>query len=188
MPQFSPARRAAGQGFVAGAVTVNNAATISGASGATLTLGSTLTLNQGSMSSFGLTAAGVNNSGSPLVNVAGTLTGPAIGTHTLNFTGTAAMGTYDLFNYAASSVSLSQFSFGTLPTGNFSYTLSVSGTELDLLVSPPAMNAQWNVNAGGSFNLNTNWSPQNVPNGIPESWPRSATERRTTSTRCRRSL
>ena len=157
---------AAGQGFISGPVTVNNAATIAAASGATLTLGDTLTLSGGSMSSFALTTAGVGNAGNPLVSVAGMLIGPTDGTHTVNFTGTAAQGTYDLFNYADSSVSLGQFTIGTHPAGDFSYALLVSGTEIDLSVSPPALNAQWNVNGGGSFNLNTNWNPQNVPNGV----------------------
>ena len=156
---------ASGIGTIDGALSVADGSAISGGSGAALDFTGGLTLAGGSFSSFALTPAGANNSGNPLVSLAGTLTGPASGEHTLNFTGTAAAGTYDLYNYAASSVSLGQFTLGTHPVGNFMYTLAVSGTEIDLTVAAPASNAAWNVNAGGSYNLNTNWNPANVPSG-----------------------
>ena len=156
---------ASGAATISGSMIVSSGSTLTGGSGATLSITGSLTLSGGSLSSFAITPAGAGNAGSPLVSVAGTLTGPASGTHTLNFTGTAASGTYDLFSYAPSMLDAGQFALGTLPAGSFSFNLAVSGTELDLVVSNPAINAEWDVNAGGSFNQATNWFPQNVPSG-----------------------
>ena len=155
----------ASQGSISGSVMVKSAAALAGGSGAALTLTGGLTLNDGSLSSFNLTKAGVNNH-TALVAVTGGFMGPATTTHTINFTGMAALGTYDLYSYDSGSPTLSQFTLGTPPAGGLSYQLSIANNQIDLLVQNSSTSAVWNFAGNGAYSDNSKWDPTMSPSGV----------------------
>jgi autotransporter-associated beta strand protein len=151
-----------GSGLLTGNLTVAPGSTLVGASGATLTITGGLNLQNGSVSSFT-----INNSGNPhiaLVNIGGVLS--VTGTNTVNFSGPAQLGTYELYAFGGAAPPASQFSFGTLPSGHFQFSLSTStGSELDLIVSNPTGSTTWNFNGNGNYNDVSNWDQNVIPSG-----------------------
>ena len=87
-------------------------------------------------------------------------------THTINFTGAAALGTYDLFSYNFGSPTLNQFTLGTLPTGNFQYSLAIANNQVDLMVQSGALSAAWNFQGDGAYSETTKWLPAQIPSGV----------------------
>ena len=159
---------AAGQGYIAGTVSVSPAATITSASDASLTLGGGLTLMGGSLSSFALSTDGVGNT-TALVNItAGDFVCPTSGVHTIGLTGTAAVGTYDLFGFTGTAPALSGFALGNTLGGGLSYNLAMAANQLDLIVSN-AVSAAWNNNGNGVWSDNTKWNPTQAPLGGADS-------------------
>lgn len=157
-------------GTVTGGVVVSTGSTIAGASGQTLTISNGLTLENNSHSSFALGTP--NGSGNPLtalVNVAGGDFSIAPGdVNIVDLSGAAQAGTYELFAFTSGSPTANQFTIGTNTAGSFSYSFSVTGSEVDLLVVAPSTSAAWNYkNAGSSDGLYSEvakWNPTQVPN------------------------
>jgi autotransporter-associated beta strand protein len=124
-----------GQGFITGAVTINNGGKLLGSSGATLTLSGSLTLASGSSSIFKLSGTPNAATGSPLVATSKT-SGNSLsvtGTHTINIDPSSTINVpsgmpyalYELYSYSgtppaitsATSPFTGSFSPGSAPTG-----------------------------------------------------------------------
>ena len=155
-----------GSGSIGGHVAVATGGAIAGAANATLSIAGGLELDGGSSSDF---AIGRTDAATAMVAVTGGLTGPTMGVHTINFTGNASLGTYDLFSFDSGSLALSQFATGTLPTGSYSYNLSIAGNQLDLIVANPNSSAVWNFNGSDVYGNSAQWSPQAFPTGAGQS-------------------
>ncbi len=94
--------------------------------------------------------------------------GLTVGSHSLiTFGASPTMaGDYRLFGGSFGSPTLSNFDLPS-PTGSFTYSLSTTADPgfIDLVVGLPFGSASWNVNGDGSYNVASNWSPANIPNG-----------------------
>ena len=84
--------------------------------------------------------------------------------NTIDFSGAAAAGKYELYSFDSGAPALDQFALGTLPSGAFNYFLTVTGSQIDLMVTNPSASAAWNFNGSGNYGDSTKWDPTTVPN------------------------
>ncbi len=122
----------------------------------TLNLGSTLSLNASSTLDFD-----VNNSNNDLLAMLGTLSVSGTPTISIHFTGTPSGSNYTLATYTASGLANASFtSVGSLPSG---YSLQVSGTSIQLVTTPTAIDGIWGVDASGNWAIGANWTGGTAP-------------------------
>ena len=175
-----------GSGSIAAAVALSGpgasgtGGTIAGASGFIFTLNGGLTLNDGSMSSFALTAAGFNNGSTGLIATSGNGGNSLVfasGTHTINLSGTAQIGTYDLFSFTDSMAPAGTFALGTntISSTGLAYSIVVTSNQVDLDIVQGTGSATWDSNSptGNVWSDTTKWFPNQFPNG--SSPPQTAT-------------
>ncbi|MEZ0267187.1 MAG: autotransporter-associated beta strand repeat-containing protein, partial [Phycisphaerae bacterium] len=150
-------------GTIAGLVTAsaaNNTTIAPGglASIGALTLGGGLTTTNRTTLNFDLTTPGGSND---LLTIGGTFT---IGGGTgLAFPVLPTVnGTYLLMNTTATAVG--NFAVPTAPVGK-AYTLTGTGTAINLVVGDAVLNNAWNLNVGGTWNDTASWSAGSIPNG-----------------------
>ena len=98
-----------------------------------------------------------------MIDITGGLT--VNGSHTINLAGTAQAGTYELFAYDSSTATADQFAIGSNTAGaGYGYTLDVTGSEIDLVVSSSASSSAWNFSGSGNYGDSTKWDQNIYPN------------------------
>ena len=158
-----------GTGSTSGSVTVLSGGAILGASNGSLRIGGTLTLSSGSSSTFTLNSAFVNNA-TALVAVNGALTVNATHSIAIGAGSTLAQGTYDLYSFGSNANSFTASSFSAPTTyGMFGLTLNVTGSQVDLTVSPLLV---WSGVPGGGAGGGTG-SPGVWDNNVSNNWVNS---------------
>ena len=166
---ISQTLKATGTGAVAlaGGVIVPAGSTLGGTNGASLAVSGGVTLEDGSHSAFTLgdPANGAGNPPTAMIDVtAGGLN--VSGTNTVDLSGSTQVGdVYELYAFTGAPPAANQFVIGNNSAGNFNYSISVTGSEVDLNVLTAATSAAWDFNGNGNYGDATKWNPMEIPNG-----------------------